>query len=251
MTGAVVVAAPALSTRTHNLFLVSDQASRIDYTLANGTIPSLPLVDIIIVNSRGADHKWFRQALSSAMDQTYGHCGVLVVYNNDHALSVGAALNKGVRASKAKYVLRLDDDDFISIDLAAHLAGTFEKLRNRKPLPNEKPENDTSKLVLVTSGMTMVDENAHLLYEQKVYDNGIRGVTYWQMHHTGMFCREWLQANPCDEQLAKHTGTYLQNRAAALGERLGCRTTWASSYHYGYHYRQHIGQVSGQKLVRI
>jgi glycosyltransferase involved in cell wall biosynthesis len=229
---------------------VSDQASRIEYIVANDTVPALPLVDIILVNSRGSTNPWFRQALSSAMDQTYGHCGVLVVNNNDHAISIGAALNLGVMKSQAKYVLRLDDDDYISIDLAAHLAGTFEKLRNRVPLPQEKASQDTSKLVLVTSGVTLVDEAGRRLQDQVTYDNGITGITYMQMHHTGMYLREWLRDNPCDEQLTRHTGTYLQQRATALGDVMGCRTTWASSYHYGYHYRQHIGQVSGQKVVR-
>ncbi len=230
---------------------MNEQASRTEYTLCNATHTDLPLVDVVIVNSRGAEAKWFRQALSSAKEQTYAHLGVWVVYNNDHALSIGAARNLAARTSKAKWLLFLDDDDYMSIDLAAHLASTIEKLRNR-PVPDEpNAVNDLSQLVMVTSGMTMVDDRDQVLSERQQYDNGVHGLTYLQMHHTGMYLREWLVANPADETLTRYVSTDMQRKAILHGKKMDRRSTWATSYHYGYHYRQHFGMISGEKLVRL
>lgn len=245
--GPLVVRSPG-TLDTQPLTVVNEQDSRTEHTLCNTMHTDLPLVDVVIVNSRGSDHKWFRQAYSSAREQTYGHLGVLVVYNNDHALSIGAARNLAARVSNAKWLLFLDDDDYISIDLVAHLASTIEKLRNR---PVATSESSLSELVMISSGMTLVDGQDRVLSEQKQYDNGVLGHMYMQIHHTGMYLRDWLLKYPADETLSRYVSTDMQRKAIAYGKELGRRTTWATSYHYGYHYRQHIGMVSGEKLVRV
>lgn len=218
-----------------------EQASRIQYETVNARHPDEPLVDVLIVNSRGVENAWFKQAVYSVRQQTYGNVGLLVVYNNDHSLSIGAAWNLGVKASAAKYVLMVGDDDTISIDLVAHLATTIETLRRRK---------DCENLKMVTSWCTMIDQNDQPLVRSERGPNKVLQQLVVQLHHTGMFLREYVAENPFNEDLVKHVSTDMQNRISRLGELGGFRTVWATSYHYGYMYRQHIGMVSGEKVLR-
>jgi len=217
-----------------------DQKERITSSTVNNIHQDQPLVDVVIVNSRG-NNQWYQQAHYSACTQTYGNMGLVVVDNNDHALSIGAAYNLGTRASEAKYVLFVGDDDYISIDLVAHLATTMETLRQQPALTG---------LLLVSSGMTMVDTDNKVLGERIPHSNGVDGLSYMQAHHTGLIDRAWLMANPFNHFLDKHVSTDMQRRIQSHGKAINAVTVWASSYHYGYHYRQHIGMASGEKIAR-
>lgn len=199
----------------------------------------VPTVDVLILNSRGAANPWFVQALSSARDQEYEGCGVLVVDNNDHALSIGAGWNLGVQHSTADYVLFLGDDDYISFDMAGFLVRLAEKLRKRPEL---------AALAMVTTGMTLVNPDNRVVAEVVNYGT-TTGLVYMQQHHTGMWRRDWLLANPCNETLHKHVDSDMVTRLQQAEREYARRMSWASSYHYGYYYRQHIGKVSGEKLA--
>lgn len=197
-------------------------------------------VVVVIVNSRGAKNPWFLKALASARGQFYPNCGVMVVDNNDHGLSIGAAWNLAAQSIDAKYLLFVGDDDYISIDLVSHLAGTIESLRKRPEMQH---------LCLVTSYCTMVDRDDMPMAERKDNGAGVFTQGYVQLHHTGMYLREWLLDNPFNEKLERHVSTDMQRRIATRGTIINALTMWATSYHYGYHYRNHLGMVSGPKVV--
>jgi glycosyltransferase involved in cell wall biosynthesis len=219
-----------------------DQASRIEYHIANDRHKAfLPLVDIVIANTRGADNPWFLQAMHTAKNSAYGNTGVLVVNNNDRSLSIGAAWNLAVRKSVAELVLFLGDDDYISSDLVGHLSGTFDKLKERE---------DMAQLVLVTSCCSFVDADGKTLDEVKPATHGLSVLSRLQLHHTGMFDRAFLRANPFAEDLAKEVGSNMHREIVMSGRKYGCIMHVATGYHYGYFYRQHIGMVSGMKVYR-
>lgn len=215
-----------------------ETAERIAHTLANSAHPTLPLVDVVIVNSRGARNNWYLQAYETAMEQCYGHTGVLVVDNNDHALSIGAAWNLAVQHSTAEYVLFLGDDDYLAVDVVAHLAGTLHHLRS-------KPTG--AELVLISSGMTFVDEFGRPIQQEVHYGTAV-GHVYLRQHHTGLYLRSFLEGFPFNESLAKHVSTDMQQRVRQRGQLLGKPTMHATTHHFGYAYRQHVGMASGPKL---
>jgi hypothetical protein len=218
-----------------------ENGERLTYYAPVPTEPGLASVLIVIVNSRGATNSWFLKALQSAHDQLYPVSGTLVVDNNDHALSIGAAWNLAVQACEADYLLFLGDDDYLSMDVVGHLVGTIERMRERP---------DMRHLVMVSSFCTMIDGDDRPLADRGANDAGVQTMNMVQLHHTGMYRRDWLLDNPFNEILHKHVSTDMQQRIAARGKVINAQTYLATSYHYGYFYRQHIGMVSGEKVVR-
>ncbi len=185
-----------------------------------------PKVDVCIVNSRGELHPWTLQAMNSVKEQSYPHTGLIVVDNNDHALSIGQAYNQAVQASDAKFVAFLGDDDMLCVDLIASSVWCYDQaVRMTAP-----------QLVHVTS-------NTMLLIEQS------GGIIPSLFAHQGMYLREWLLTNPFDEHLAQGVGYDMHTRMQRTAQLRNSPLSLPMMHHYGYVWRQHIGMVSGMRIT--
>lgn len=185
----------------------------------------LPTIDVLMVNSRGADHTWARQAVDSVHRQSYP-CGLLILDNNDRALSIGAAYNELVRSSNADLVLFLSDDDHLEPDLVASM----------EVLLHLATQQSSGVVVHITTFTTMLVE--HL------------GQALQAQHpHLGMFRRQFLVEHPFNESLEKNIHLDMFERLGRTTQFLGKPVSRTVAHTYGYIYRQHIGQASGMKVA--
>lgn len=220
-----------------------DQHSRLEYAHQPLQLPQ-PKVDIIIANTRGAEHPWFIKALQTCQQQTYPNVGQLVVYNNDRALSIGAAWNLGVANSDAELVLFVGDDDMISVDLVSHLVGIMAMVEAQQEQP----------LWMVTSFCTLIDADDRPIQPAEQV-SGIGAVQKRvNVQHTGLWRRDRLLDVPFDNELSRGVGRAHHHKLAqAQKERQRFAPTHrlyhASAYHYGYHYRQHVGMASQENYA--
>jgi glycosyltransferase involved in cell wall biosynthesis len=213
--------------------------------IASPAPPSTSRCDVVVVRSRGTASPWWNACITSVQLQDDAHAGVIVVDNDDHALSIGAAWNLAVRASSAEYVLFVGDDDAISFDLVRTLRHMFDRLLS---------VDKWAHLQTVTSGMTMVNEKGAPVAPLVQVDTFATARLYLQQHHTGMWRREWLLTHPFNETLTRHVDADILSRLDQWARLQGVkpeRVKYAIGYHYGYQYRQHVGQVSGQKLAVV
>ncbi|WKZ67145.1 MAG: hypothetical protein QY325_04265 [Flavobacteriales bacterium] len=188
--------------------------------------PELPTCDVVVVNSRGADNPWFVACCETVRAQTHPGTRLLVVDNNDHGLSIGAAWNLAADASSATYMLMVGDDDLIMPDLVHTLVMSMEALR-RRPGGEE--------LVQLQSPMTAIDINGRVM-------------CLLEQGHSGLWLREYVARERFNEALERHVAPELQQRMD-LRSSLDLKLRHASiGHHYGYRYRQHPGMVSGMKV---
>jgi glycosyltransferase involved in cell wall biosynthesis len=185
---------------------------------------TLPSIDVVVVNSRGVDNPWFKHAVRSVHGQSYP-CGLLIVDNNDRALSIGAAYNMAVQESNADLICFLGDDDWMEPDLVASMEACMDMARR---------QNDGVVIHLTTFCTAVIE---HL---------GKMGQV--QLPHMGMFRRDFLLEHPFNEELEKNVGGEMFRRLNDTSKFLGKPVTAAVVHHYGYMYRQHIGQASGMKV---
>lgn len=184
-----------------------------------------PKLAVIVVNSRGADNPWFKLCLDSVKAQTYPKVEPVIVDNNDHSLSIGAAYNAAVRATTAELCLFLGDDDMLACDFCHGIVHGFNLLKNG-PMPD---------LVHVSTNCIAHDERT-----------GAEGPL--PLPHMGMFTRKHLEENPFDEELPRGVG-----RDAVLKLERGQRFTGKPKsivipHLFGYVWRQHIGMAGGMVL---
>ena len=215
-----------------------EQQGRLEYASNPLQLPT-PSVDIIIVNSRGADNPWFINCLQSCQQQTYPNLGQLVVYNNDRALSIGQAYNLGVANSHAEFVLFVGDDDLLSVDLVSHLVGVLSMVERGTGQP----------LQMATSFCTLIDADGRPLCKPAMVEGMGHITRMLQVMHTGLYRRSFLLEQPFDESLSRGVGRAMQHRLASLQKASGKRMYWANAYHYGYHYRQHVGMASQENFA--
>lgn len=189
--------------------------------------PDLPTCDVVVVNSRGADNPWFLACCETVRAQTHPGTRLLVVDNNDHGLSIGAAWNMAADASSARYMLMVGDDDLIMPDLVHCLVMSMEALRNRP---------GGSEIVQLQSPMTAIDMHGKVMC---LLDQG----------HSGLWLREYVAAERFSEVLERHVAPEMQARMDRRSQ-LDQKVRHASIGHqYGYRYRQHPGMVSGMKVT--
>lgn len=184
----------------------------------------MPTIDVLMVNSRGADHPWTKLAVASVHGQSYP-CGLLILDNTDRALSIGAAYNELVRTSDAELVVFLSDDDWIEPDLVGGMEACMHVARQ---------QNAGVVVHLTTFCSVLVD---HTQAAGQVH-----------LPHLGMFRREFLLEHPFNETLEKGVHSDMFDRLQRTTKFLGKPVSACVVHHYGYHYRQHIGQASGMKV---
>lgn len=201
---------------------------RLTYEAAGQGEHAAPLqVDVIMVNSRGADNPWKQQALNSVRASDYPGIMCLVVDNNDHALTIGQAWNLALQTSVADLVLFLGDDDFLSPDLIGSLVAMY------RAAVTTYGQQD---VIMVTSPCTAVDEHGRVMAQLPI-------------HHTGMYRRDWLLDHPFNERRQRYVDTEMHERITTLSNLRGTALSIAIGHQYGYMYRQHVGMVSGQKAA--
>lgn len=183
--------------------------------------PDLPWVDVVIVHTRG-ESPWVRKAIESVHAQSYANTRLLLINNNDRALTIGAAWNLGAQYGSAKWKLYMGDDDLLAPDLVSTLVCHAEA-----PL--------ASHIVHSTSLCTLLDDHTGTMIPANV-------------PHTGMFMRSYLLDNPFDELAPRHVGQLaaqaLNNRSRLLGKPL----TSLVAHSHGYVWRFHPTMVSGATL---
>lgn len=184
----------------------------------------LPTIDVLLVNSRGADHAWTKTAVASVHGQSYP-CGLLILDNTDHALSIGAAYNELVRNSDAELVVFLSDDDYMEPDLVGGMEACMNVARQ---------QNAGVVVHLTTFCTALVDHS--------------RKMGQVQLPHLGMFRREFLLQHPFNETIEKGVHSDMFERLQRTTKFLGKPVSACVVHHYGYIYRQHIGQASGMKV---
>lgn len=183
-----------------------------------------PKVDIIMVQIRPNDHPWVEEAMRSVQEQTYAHLGMLVVDNQDRALTIGSAWNLAVQASDADLVLFLGDDDSLTPDLVSCMVDGWHHLRTGAP-----------NLVHLTTHCTVLDDMS-------------KQAAHAQVQHTGMFFRKFLVDHPFDEGLARHVGMSKMQAVADAQRMLQQPMSLAILYHYGYIFRQHAFMANGRPI---
>lgn len=137
-----------------------------------------PFVSIVIINSRGGD--LFEEAFHSAKSLFYPNYEIVVEENFDRSRTIGKCWNAAVADSKGEYVLFLGDDDRLSQEYLISLILYQKKARE--------------------VGM---DED---VVGYSTYITNFDGEKMWgtQSLPTGMWNKEYLLANPFNEELTKH-----------------------------------------------
>lgn len=201
---------------------MTDRLRYTDHTKPVDTTP--PKVDVAMIQVRPDDHVWVREAKQSVQAQSYPHLGMLVVDNQDRALTIGNAWNACVQASDADLIFFLGDDDGLVPDLIACMVDGFSHMRKQAP-----------NLVHLTTQCTVLDESAGAAAALKVT-------------HTGMFLRQFLVEHPFDEQLSKDVGLDKVNAIGQAQKLVGQPMSMAILHHYGYIWRQHPWMNNGRPM---
>lgn len=189
------------------------------------SVDTMPMrVAVAVVHSRGAN-PWVLQALDSVKAQSYANTELVVLDNNDHALTIGAAYNELARFTTAPLVLYLSDDDLLSIDLVASMVAAWEYGRSSNP-----------DLVHCTTNCT-------------AYMDQYGTMVATPLAHLGMFDRAWLLENPFDETLPKGVAQDMHSRLQRRSELARKVYSQTITHHYGYIYRQHVGMAGGMRIV--
>lgn len=178
-----------------------------------------PLVSVMVLDSRSEIYPhYFRVCMDSIKRQTYPNVEVIVIDNKDKIMSIGKGYNRGVQKSKGKYVLFVNDDDYISDDYVSTLVDAIE---------NASEVNT----VWVTSYLTLFTQS----------DIGEINEELREWYPPGMWSRKFLLKHPFKEYLMRYVDVELMDRATELGLVKKVVKT------YGFHYRSHSEQVSGEK----
>jgi len=184
----------------------------------------LPTIDVLLVNSRGMDHPWVKQAVASVHAQGYP-CGLLILDNTDRALSIGAAYNQLVRDSDADLVVFLSDDDYMEPDLVGGMEACMAMAQKQQ----------AGVVVHLTTFCTVLIDH-----------QGRAGQA--QIPHLGMFRRSFLLEHPFNEALQHGVHTDMFSRLQNTTKFMGRPVSACVVHNYGYTFRQHIGQASGMKV---
>ncbi len=184
-----------------------------------------PRVAVLMVNSRGAAHPWFMAALDSVKAQSYDNIELLVLDNNAHQLSIGAAYNQLVLATDAEFVEFVSDDDLLTVDQVASSLACMLSARKKG-----------EAIVHVTS-------NTLFLLEQQ------QQLLHTPFCHLGMFHREFLLSNRFNEALAHGVAADMHSRLDRMSKLMGKPISVPITHHYGYIWRQHIGMAGGMRTM--
>jgi GT2 family glycosyltransferase len=184
-------------------------------------IEGMPVVSIVIVNSRGRKTpEMLQECFNSVRNQSYYNIETIVVDNTDRLITIGKAFNEGVKLAKGEWVLFLGDDDSITPDYVQSLISYIY-------FGGEAPP------IAVSTFLTMFTGN-----------NGTIKTEPRDLVVTGMWKRSYLLEHPCNEFLTRYVDTDMMERAEERKEKMA-----VLRWHYGYHYRAHPDQVSGFKSL--
>lgn len=184
-------------------------------------IEGMPVISIVVVNSRGRKSPEMLQAcFDSIRNQFYYNIETIVVENTDRLITIGKAFNEGVKKAKGEWVLFVGDDDIISVDYVGALVA-YAYFGGEPPC------------ICVSTFLTMFNTNG------TVINNEPRDLAV-----TGMWKRDYLLKYPASEYLTRYVDTDMMEQAEARGDRLA-----VLRWHYGYFYRSHMDQVSGHKQL--
>jgi GT2 family glycosyltransferase len=180
---------------------------------------TFPLVSVMVLDSRGATHPhYLKLCLDSIKGQTYPKIEVVLIDNRDKLMSIGKGYNRGVQKSTGKYVLFVNDDDYISEDYVSTLVNAIEN----------------------ASEVNMVGATSYLtLFTQSDIGEIRKEERKW--YPPGMWTRKFLLKNPFREYLMRYVDVELMDRMYELGLTRKVAET------YGFHYRSHSDQISGEK----
>jgi cellulose synthase/poly-beta-1,6-N-acetylglucosamine synthase-like glycosyltransferase len=196
-----------------------------------------PRVGISIVISRSGEHPdWVETCIDSAKRQTYPNIYIVEVDNNANVYTIGKCYNDSVKRfpDDTKYILFLNDDDYISPGYISDLVGHTEHAINN---PMLQDDNGLSCIVGASSYVTMFEEkekNGQLYVKREPRE----------MVPIGMWMRDYLLANRFPEYQLRYVDSELMQWAR--------KNNWRREicyWNYGYHYRSHDGQVSYKKRM--
>lgn len=182
-----------------------------------------PLVSVMVLDSRGDTHPhYLRVCLDSIKDQTYPNIELVVIDNKDKIMSIGKGYNRGVKKATGKYVLFVNDDDYIADYYVSALVDAIENASEANAV------GSTSYLTLFTqSDVGEIHSEIHKWYPP------------------GMWSRKFLLKHPFKEYLMRYVDVELMDRMNELG------FIRKVVENYGFHYRSHSNQVSGEKSFGV
>jgi glycosyltransferase involved in cell wall biosynthesis len=227
----------------------NDTVSGINSHECNILVRSFARVSIIIPVYNGS--QFIRQAVESALNQTYPNCEVIVVddgsvddtqkqlevygdrivYFRQPNQGVSAARNQGIKLAGGKFLVFLDADDFITPDKVAHQITLFDNSR---------------RIGLVNSGWYLTDAEGQVLQEIHPWLNApqlnLKTLLFWKpVFPAGMmFRRDWVErVGAFDTSLSCVEDVDLALRLL----HAGCGAVWfkqSTAY-----YRRHAGNKTG------
>ena len=216
------------------------------------TATKTPQVSVIIPAYNGS--RYIQQAVESVLHQTYGNWELIIVddgstdntrqvlqqygeklqYIYQDNQGVAAARNRGIALSRGKWLVFLDQDDYILPDKLTLQVACFQT----------QPH-----LGIVNSGWYFVNSEGQVIGEVKSWENipqlTLADWVVWKPVFLGamMFEREWLaQVGGFDTRLQQTSDVDLVLRLA----HNGCRAAWVRQSTVCY--RQHEGNVSRNVL---
>ena len=196
----------------------------------NKGIPKdIPPITVIMINTL-RNEEWFKQAVSSVMNQTYPiddngktKIELLIMNNQDKKKTIGKCWNEMIKRAKHDYIFILDDDDWIAHDLLLSLMLHYLKAK-KKPMHKN--------CIGVSPYVT--------LFEYK--DN--KKVRYLSHYYTSaMVKKEWLLKIPFKENIKSQVDCAWDKDMLKAG-----KTMLLTCWQYGYFYRQHNKMVSGRNM---
>jgi len=186
-------------------------------------LKDLPIISIVIVNSRGRKHpEWLQECLNSVRGQSYYNIQPIIVENTDRLITIGKAFNEGVKEAKGEWVLFLGDDDWITPDYVSALVSYAYY------------SGDT-KSVCVTTFLTMFHSDGKEVKREPR-----------ELAVTGMWRKDYLLEYPACEFLTRYVDTDMMSKTEERGDKMA-----TLRWHYGYFYRSHLDQVSGFKQLAL
>uniref|UniRef100_A0A6M3XVF7 Putative glycosyltransferase n=1 Tax=viral metagenome TaxID=1070528 RepID=A0A6M3XVF7_9ZZZZ len=174
-------------------------------------------VTVVIANIRQKTNpEYISECLQSVKEQSYPNIEIKLIRNYEKLYTIGYCWNRAIETAKGDWILFVGDDDFISNDYVASLVSTIQK----------HPD-----AIQISSFLTMVGVREGKVMNQKK-----------DLIPTGMWNKQWLIDNPCNEHVVKWCDTDMMDRANKNKRVI-------MDWQHGYYYRSHGGQVSGEKIL--
>lgn len=183
-----------------------------------------PLVAIITVCHRPADHPYHLDLLDSIQGQSYPHIELWAMDNVDLLHSEAALRNEAVANTTAPLCMFIAEEDMLVVDYVQSMVSMyFDALQKIGP-----------HFVHVSSGITAMREN------------GTTAIT--NLKAPGMYARQFLLDNPFPTDGSSNLDQHQLHKLHQLAQLGGVPVTFATTHHYGYILRAHAFRRDGITL---